>query len=60
MDIGAVVAFVGALCAFVLVRQRDFVVPTATVGTPGAGGPPAGTPAGTEAPAGAGVPAGHA
>ena len=61
MDIGAVVAFVGALCAFVLVRQRDFVVPTATVGTPGADGSPAGTTAaGTEAPADAGVPAGHA
>ena len=28
MDIGAVVAFVGVLGAFVLVRQRDFVVPT--------------------------------
>ncbi|MGO9854603.1 MAG: MFS transporter [Acidimicrobiales bacterium] len=61
MDIGAVVAFVGALCAFVLVRQRDFVVPTATVGTPGADGPSAGTTAaGTQAPADAGVPAGHA
>ncbi len=61
MDIGAVVAFVGALCAFVLVRQRDFVVPTATVGTPGGEGPPAGTTAaGTEAPADAGVPAGRA
>jgi EmrB/QacA subfamily drug resistance transporter len=60
MDIGAVVAFVGALCAFVLVRQRDFVVPTASVETPGGGGPPAGTAAGTDVPAGAGVPAGHA
>ncbi len=29
MDIGAVVAFVGAVGAFALVRQRDFVVPTA-------------------------------
>ncbi len=28
MDIGAVVAFVGVLGAFLLVRQRDFVVPT--------------------------------
>jgi EmrB/QacA subfamily drug resistance transporter len=28
MDIGAVVAFVGAIGAFALVRQRDFVVPT--------------------------------
>jgi EmrB/QacA subfamily drug resistance transporter len=29
LDIGAVVAFVGAVGAFALVRQRDFVVPTA-------------------------------
>ena len=40
MVIGAVVAFVGAVSAFALVRQRDFIVPT---GTPerasGAGGP---------------------
>jgi EmrB/QacA subfamily drug resistance transporter len=28
LDIGAVVAFVGAVGAFALVRQRDFVVPT--------------------------------
>jgi EmrB/QacA subfamily drug resistance transporter len=38
MDIGAIVAFVGALCGIALVRQGDFVVPT---------GPPAGPPAGT-------------
>ena len=31
MDIGAIVAFVGLVCAVVLVRQRDFVVPTAHV-----------------------------
>ena len=37
MDIGAVVAFVGAVCAFALVRQRDFVVPTASGGAAGAG-----------------------
>jgi EmrB/QacA subfamily drug resistance transporter len=35
MIIGAVVAFVGAVCAVALVRQRDFVVP----GTPGAPSP---------------------
>jgi EmrB/QacA subfamily drug resistance transporter len=28
MELGAVVCFVGVLCALVLVRQRDFVVPT--------------------------------
>ena len=27
MIIGAIVAFVGAVCGFALVRQRDFVVP---------------------------------
>jgi len=61
MDIGAVVAFVGAVCAFALVRQRDFVVP-------GAGGPPSGgaAPADAGAPAHGGaaadatVPAAHA
>ena len=36
MDIGAVVALVGAVCGLALVRQRDFVIPT---GAPG--GPPA-------------------
>ena len=55
MEIGAIVAFVGAVCAFALVRQRDFVIPT------GAGGPPgAGSPADAGAPADAGVPAAHA
>ena len=58
MDIGAIVAFIGALCAFSLVRQRDFVIPT------GAGAPP-GAPAhagasGSAAPADAGLPAAHA
>jgi hypothetical protein len=38
MVIGAVVAIVGALGAFVLVRQRDFIVPTG----PPAGGQPGG------------------
>jgi hypothetical protein len=37
MDIGAIVAFVGALAGIALVRQGDFVVP---------GGPPSGPPAG--------------
>jgi len=59
MDIGAVVAFVGALCAFALVRQRDFVIPT------GAGAPPGAAAHGdaattTGAPADAGMPAAHA
>jgi hypothetical protein len=60
MDIGAVVAFVGAVCAFALVRQRDFVVPTASGGAPGPGGPPTGTETGPAAPEDAGVPAAHA
>jgi len=34
MYIGAAVAFVGVVCAFALVRQRDFVVPTAHVSPP--------------------------
>jgi EmrB/QacA subfamily drug resistance transporter len=34
MEIGAVVAFVGALCAFALVRQSDFIVPTGAEGGP--------------------------
>ncbi len=39
MDIGAVVALVGAVCGFALVRQRDFVVPTgAPSGPPAQGG----------------------
>jgi EmrB/QacA subfamily drug resistance transporter len=45
MIIGAVVAFVGAVSALALVRQRDFVIPGAAgagAGAPGAaGGPPA-------------------
>jgi hypothetical protein len=55
MDLGAIVAFVGAVCAFALVRQRDFIIPT---------GPPAGSQPGAAAPAGpetgASVPAAHA
>ncbi len=59
MDIGAVVAFVGAVCAFVLVRQRDFVVPTAP-GGPQEPGPPPAAQSGPDAPKEAGVPAAHA
>jgi EmrB/QacA subfamily drug resistance transporter len=57
MEIGAVVALVGAVCGFALVRQRDFIVPTG----PPAGGQPGGA-AGSEpgAPGDAGVPAVHA
>jgi hypothetical protein len=60
MDIGAVVAFVGAVCAFALVRQRDFVIPTASGGPRGPGGPPGGSESGPPAPEDAGVPAAHA
>jgi MFS family permease len=39
MYIGAVVALVGAVCGFALVRQRDFVIPTgAPSGPPAQGG----------------------
>jgi hypothetical protein len=39
MEIGAVVALVGAVCGFALVRQRDFVIPTgAPSGPPAQGG----------------------
>jgi hypothetical protein len=60
MYIGAVVALVGAVCGFALVRQRDFVVPTgAPSGPPAQGGQgqPAGTGPGTPDDA---VPAVHA
>ena len=57
MDIGAVVAFVGALCAFALVRQRDFIVPTATAAARRAARRRQGPRAGAGAPADAGVPA---
>jgi hypothetical protein len=69
MEIGAIVAFVGALGAFALVRQRDFIVPTASVGAPGSAAPEAGgaapkaggdTPPIAGAPPDAGVPATHA
>jgi len=57
LDIGAVVALVGAVCAFALVRQKDFVVPGAGGG---GSGPAAGASGpGTREPAGA-VPAAHA
>jgi EmrB/QacA subfamily drug resistance transporter len=54
MIIGAIVAFVGAVSALVLVRQRDFVIPGS--GGPSTDGKPAG---GTKAPDEA-VPAVHA
>jgi EmrB/QacA subfamily drug resistance transporter len=58
MEIGAVVALVGAVCGFALVRQRDFVVPTgAPSGPPGAGSQ--GAPGAPGAPEDA-VPAVHA
>ncbi len=60
MDIGAIVAFVGAVCAFALVRQRDFVVPTASGPSHEPGGPPPGTESGPADPEKAGLPAGHA
>ncbi len=64
MEIGAIVAFVGALGAFALVRQRDFIVPTASVGAPGAAGGAPGTdgsiPGVAGTPPDAGVPAAHA
>ena len=44
MDIGAVVAFVGAVCGFALVRQRDFVVPTGAPSGPPAQGWPRSRP----------------
>ncbi len=59
MDIGAVVALVGAICGFALVRQRDFIIPT---GAPAAGPAGAGAGAGTDrpGPGDASVPAVHA
>jgi hypothetical protein len=54
MDIGAIIALVGALCGFVLVRSRDFVA--AQHGGPPAGG--AGAGAGAGAANGAGGPDG--
>ena len=37
MVIGAVVALVGAVCGFALVRQSDFIVPTGRAGGRAAG-----------------------
>ncbi len=65
MEIGGVVALVGALGAFVLVRQRDFIVPTGQ-GGPQGGAPGAGAAAGADGAAAAdepgavGLPAAHA
>jgi hypothetical protein len=58
MELAAIVALVGAVCAFTLVRQRDFIIPTG----PPAGSPSAGAGAGSEAeaPDNASVPAAHA
>jgi EmrB/QacA subfamily drug resistance transporter len=56
MDIGAIVALVGAVAAFALVRQRDFVVPT---GAPSAGAQSGAAPGGTGVPDPP-VPAAHA
>jgi EmrB/QacA subfamily drug resistance transporter len=59
MVIGAVVALVGAVCGFALVRQSDFIVPA---GAPAAGPPGAGAGTGTDGsgPGDASVPAVHA
>jgi EmrB/QacA subfamily drug resistance transporter len=54
MDIGAIVAFVGLVGAVLLVRQRDFVVPTAHV-TPSQQPEPAAAPVATPAPVGGGA-----
>jgi hypothetical protein len=57
MEIAAIVAFVGVVAAFALVRQRDFIVPT---GPPAAGQPGAGAGSDAGTPGDAGVPAVHA
>ncbi len=58
MELAAIVALVGAVCAFALVRQRDFIIPTGPpAGSPGAG---AGAGSEAEAPDNASVPAAHA
>ena len=46
MAIGAIIAFIGSVAAFALIRQRDFVVS----GPPGPPDQPAGEPAGPGAP----------
>ena len=51
MDIAAVVAFVGVLCGFILVRQSDFVVPTGGGAGHGSGGGPGGDAAANAVPA---------
>ena len=60
MDIGAVVAFVGAVGAFALVRQRDFIVPTAASAPPAAGRPPTPERTRPRPRRRQGIPAGHA
>jgi hypothetical protein len=54
MVIGAIVAFVGAVSALVLVRQRDFVIPGSAPSTDGK------RPVGVDTPAGETAPAVHA
>jgi EmrB/QacA subfamily drug resistance transporter len=64
MTIGGVVALVGAVAAFALVRQRDFVVPGAPggagTGSPGATGEPSTDGSHAGASAEVGMPAAHA
>ncbi|MGP0030431.1 MAG: MFS transporter [Acidimicrobiales bacterium] len=60
MVVGAIVAFVGMVGAFALVRQRDFVVPSGGGGPGAGGGTAAEAGAGAGAEAGAGAGAGHA
>jgi EmrB/QacA subfamily drug resistance transporter len=55
-EIGAVVSLVGAVCAFALVRQRDFIIPGAGGGHGGAGQQGGAPQTAGEAP----VPAAHA
>jgi hypothetical protein len=64
MEIGGVVALVGAISAFALVRQRDFIIPIAQ-GSPPASGPGGQAPGNADgkaadAPAEVGLPAAHA
>jgi hypothetical protein len=56
MVIGAIVAFVGMVCAFALVRQRDFVIPGGGPGGSGGHGGPD-RPGGTAVSGDGGAPA---